>query len=180
MCLSKWNYFLRFGWLSKFARFRVKLGFIVGAVAFWLATPHLSSLAFGISIATVGEMLRVWAAGHLRKGQEVTRSGPYRFIRHPLYFGSSIIGVGFVVAAANLVVLAIVVGYLVLTLWAAIREEEMRLQLAFGEEYENYRQGTVRPSERKFSIERMINNGEHKTLLGFLVGSIILSMKAWI
>jgi len=180
MFLSKWNYLLRFGWLSEFTRFRVKLGFVVGAVAFWMATPNFSSLVFGISIATVGEALRVWAAGHLRKGQEVTSSGPYRLIRHPLYFGSSIIGIGVLVIAANLIVSAIVSGYLVLTLWAAAREEETRLRLVFGEEYENYRRGTVKLSKRKFSIERMINNGEHRTLLGFLIGSIVLGMKAWL
>ena len=28
-----------------------------------------------------GEALRLWAAGHLEKGKEVTRSGPYRWVR---------------------------------------------------------------------------------------------------
>ena len=41
-----------------------------------------------------GECLRLWAAGHLEKSKEVTRSGPYRHTRHPLYLGSSIIGIG--------------------------------------------------------------------------------------
>jgi protein-S-isoprenylcysteine O-methyltransferase Ste14 len=37
----------------------------------------------------------------------VTRSGPYAFVRHPLYLGSAIMGVGFVVAARSVIVGAI-------------------------------------------------------------------------
>ena len=33
----------------------------------------------GAVVALVGEALRIWAAGHLEKSREVTRSGPYRF-----------------------------------------------------------------------------------------------------
>ena len=77
--------------LARIARFRVSLGFMMAAVAFWHATPTWSSLALGGFIATVGEIVRVWAAGHIRKGQEVTTSGPYRFTRHPLYLGSFVI-----------------------------------------------------------------------------------------
>ena len=67
----------------------------------WLARPTSRSLAIGGAMALVGEALRIWAAGHLEKGREVTRSGPYRLTRHPLYLGSAIIGVGVAIAAAR-------------------------------------------------------------------------------
>src|SRR5260221_11909126 len=76
------------------ARSRVPLGFVFGAVVMWLAQPTFATLAAGGAIATLGELLRVWAAGHLEKGREVTRSGPYRLIRHPLYAGSAVNGAG--------------------------------------------------------------------------------------
>ena len=44
----------------------------------YLARPTPRSLAIGGAIALVGEMVRIWAAGHLEKGREVTQSGPYR------------------------------------------------------------------------------------------------------
>ena len=69
------------------ARWRVFLGFVFAAVVLWLATPTWRSLAIGAAIAVAGELLRLWAAGHLEKSKEVTRSGPYRFTRHPLYLG---------------------------------------------------------------------------------------------
>jgi protein-S-isoprenylcysteine O-methyltransferase Ste14 len=36
----------------------------------------------------VGVAIRIWGAGNLRKNQEITRTGVYRMVRHPLYVGS--------------------------------------------------------------------------------------------
>ena len=88
--------------VRRLARYRVRLGFIAAAAALWLAQPTTTSLAAGAAIALAGEGLRIWAAGHLEKGREVTASGPYRLSRHPLYLGSALIGAGFAVASASL------------------------------------------------------------------------------
>ena len=81
-------------------------------------------LAIGLVVALAGERVRLWAAGHIEKGREITRSGPYRFVRHPLYLGSAILGVGFAIAAQSVMVAAIVLAYLGVTLVAAMRTEE--------------------------------------------------------
>src|SRR4051812_41051856 len=84
------------------ARSRVPLGFVFGALVILLARPTARSLMTGGAIALVGEATRIWAAGHLEKGREVTRSGPYRLTRHPLYIGSAIMAAGVAIAAAQL------------------------------------------------------------------------------
>ncbi len=61
--------------LRRLARRRVALGFLAGAVAFVLAEPTSCSLVAGGAVALVGEAIRLWAAGHLDKGREVTMSG---------------------------------------------------------------------------------------------------------
>src|SRR5260221_12559252 len=104
------------------ARSRVPLGFVFGAVVVWLAQPTFATLAAGGAIATLGELLRVWAAGHLEKGREVTQSGPYRLIRHPLYTGSAVIGAGVAVASARWSAAALVALYLLPTIVAAISD----------------------------------------------------------
>ena len=78
----------------RIARLRVPLGYVLGAGALWLASPTPRSLAAGAAVGAIGEALRIWAAGHLEKGREVTSSGPYALTRHPLYAGSTIIGAG--------------------------------------------------------------------------------------
>ena len=109
---------------------------------------------FGAVVAIAGEAVRIWAAGHLEKGREVTMSGPYRLTRHPLYLGSTLIGIGLVVASANWWVTALVLGYLAVTLTAAIRTEEAHLTDKFGMAYPDYRGGRSAEGRRRFSIER--------------------------
>jgi hypothetical protein len=131
----------------------------------------------------LGEWLRIWAAGHLNKAREVTTSGPYRWFAHPLYVGSSIMGVGLALVADRVAVTAIIGLYLVMTLMAAVRSEEAFLRRAFGERYDRYRRGVdvVRgddAEERRFHMARVIANREHRALVGLVVAILLLALKA--
>jgi protein-S-isoprenylcysteine O-methyltransferase Ste14 len=159
------------------ARYRVALGFASAAVAFWLATPTPGSLAAGMSVALVGELVRLWASGHLEKGTEITSSGPYRFIRHPLYFGSALMGLGFIVAARHIAVAALVGAYLVLTLTAAMRAEEAVLDERFAGAYTAYRSGAAAPSARRFSLARVAANREYRAVAGLALGMAVLWLR---
>ena len=160
-------------------RFRVFLGFAFAGIALWLATPARESLLLGGAIMAAGECLRLWAAGHLEKSREVTRSGPYRVTRHPLYLGSSLIGIGFAVAARHLVVALIVVTYLVMTLTAAISSEEAHLREKFGDEYDAYAEKRAAPMERSFSWRRAVYNREHHAIAGLLAALSLLAYKVF-
>src|SRR5690242_11354128 len=149
------------------ARRRVALGAVMAIVALVLAHPTWDSWYAGLAVAAIGEGIRVWAAGHLEKSREVTTSGPYRFVRHPLYVGSSIMGAGVAIAANSLIVAILVVAYLAITLTAAIRTEEAHLTAKFGSEYPDYRNGKVTDT-RSFSFARAMRNREYRALTGFL------------
>ena len=114
--------------VRRLARLRVPLGFLFGALVLWLAAPTPRSLVLGAAIAALGEAMRIWAAGHLNKSREVTSSGPYRWFAHPLYVGSSIMGMGLAVASWSPIVAALVATYLGATLTAAIKSEEAFLR----------------------------------------------------
>jgi protein-S-isoprenylcysteine O-methyltransferase Ste14 len=162
--------------LRRIARLRVPLGFLFSGVALWLADPSIRTLQAGGAIAVLGEATRVWAAGHLEKGREVTTSGPYAFTRHPLYLGSTLIGIGLAVAAASVWVAAIVTLYLAVTLTAAIRTEEAHLTEKFGAAYPEYREGRAAGVRRRFSVERAMRNREYRAVLGVL---IVLALLWW-
>ena len=159
------------------ARWRVFLGFVFSAIVLWLATPTLRSLVIGGAIAMLGESIRLWAAGHLEKSKEVTSSGPYRYTRHPLYLGSSLIGIGMAVVANNAIVAVIVIAYLALTLTAAMRSEEAHLREKFGDAYDAYAQKRAVRVERTFSWQRAVYNREHHTIAGLVTGLLILAGK---
>ena len=161
-----------------FARYRVRLGFPVAAIALWLARPTPRSLLIGAAIAVAGEALRIWAAGHLEKGREVTMSGPYGFTRHPLYVGSAIIGIGLAVASAHALVAVITLLYLGVTLTSAIRSEERHLTDKFGGTYPAYREGRATGMSRPFSAARVVANREHRAVFGLAVALALLAWKA--
>ena len=160
------------------ARRRVPIGFAAGVAVLWLARPTPRSLAIGGLVAGLGELVRIWAAGHLEKGREVTMSGPYRLTRHPLYLGSTMIGVGLAAASASLVVAVLIGLYLTVTLGAAIATEEAHLTEKFGAAYPAYRQGRVAGVSRRFSAARAIRNREYRAVLGLLAVLALLSWKA--
>ena len=101
----------------------------------------------GVAITVSGEALRVAAVHHIgvisrtrsdRLGPLVT-SGPFAFVRNPLYIGNVLIWMGFAVTA-GLLGAAPVVGVLLLAEYHAIAKwEEGRLESRYGQEYATYR-----------------------------------------
>ena len=161
------------------ARWRVTLGYALAAAALWLAAPTPRSLAIGAAIGVLGEALRIWAAGHLEKGREVTITGPYAITRHPLYAGSALMGVGFAVAAHSVAVAVLVSLYLALTIAAAVRSEEAHLTEKFGESYPAYREGRAQAGPRRFSLPRAWRNREYRAVLGFAGVFLLLAVRLW-
>jgi protein-S-isoprenylcysteine O-methyltransferase Ste14 len=158
------------------ARRRVPLGFVTAVAALVLAQPTWATWRAGLLVALVGEAVRVWAAGHLEKGREVTASGPYRLVAHPLYVGSSIIALGVVVAVRSVPVAVLAFVYMVSTMAAAIRTEEAFLRERFGDAYDRYQSGST-PTERRFSVDRVMRNREDRAVTGLVVGFALLALK---
>jgi protein-S-isoprenylcysteine O-methyltransferase Ste14 len=159
------------------ARRRVPLGFGAAAIALILARPTWRTWLIGLAIALVGEGIRIWAAGHVEKSREVTRSGPYRWTRHPLYVGSSLLALGVIIAARHPVVTIVTTVYIVTTVTAAIRTEEAFLRAAFGDTYDRYRASMANPMTRRFSLERVRRNREHRAVWGLVAGFGLLALK---
>ncbi len=168
----------------KVARWRVPLGFATFIAAFVLATPTPRTFLIGAVIAVMGQTLRVWAAGHIEKGREVTRSGPYRHLRHPLYVGSLLMGAGFVIASASVWTAVLAVAYFTVTYVAAVRSEEATLDARFAGEYSAYREGRATaasaPSTRRFSVDRAFGmNKEWRSLAGLAGAFALMAMQTF-
>ena|SRR5579872_405460 len=167
---------------SFLARVRVTLGFFVGAIVFWLAQPTRDTIAIGATIAILGESLRIWAAGHLHKSREVSTSGPYSWVAHPLYLGSSVMGIGLAVASGRAITAALIATYLAVTLSAATKTEEAFLRRTFGASYDRYRRmdraAVSSASVRRFSVMQVVANREHHAVLGLAIAVLLLFLKA--
>jgi protein-S-isoprenylcysteine O-methyltransferase Ste14 len=168
--------------IAGLARMRVALGFVFGALVLILAHPSRASVAVGMTVAACGEAIRFWAAGHLQKSREVTVSGPYRWSAHPLYVGSSVMGLGLAIACASVPVAVLIAIYLATTLTAAISSEEAFLRRTFGEQYDLYRSGVAAKravgSKRRFSFAQAMANREYRAVIGLVVALLLLLLKA--
>jgi hypothetical protein len=164
-------------WLRRLSRWRVPLGFVAMVAALALARPTAASLAWGGGLAALGEAIRVWAAGHLEKSREVTRSGPYRFTRHPLYLGSTVMALGVAVASRHPAVWTIAALYVVVMIGSAIRSEERFLRAKFGPTYDDYVAGRLPHEARPFSVARVLRNREWRAVVGLLAAFALLAAR---
>ncbi|MBI4888187.1 MAG: isoprenylcysteine carboxylmethyltransferase family protein [Acidobacteria bacterium] len=159
------------------ARRRIPIGFLAAVLVLALAVPSWVTWTAGLLTACAGEAIRIWAAGHLEKGREVTRSGPYRFTGHPLYVGSTVIAGGVALAAQSALVAALIAVYMGLTIAAAVRTEEADLRRAFGSVYEDYLASRAAPMARRFSLARARRNREYRAVVGLVAGFALLALK---
>src|SRR4030065_2648957 len=80
--------------------------FIGGLLLVIFAKPNPPGIVIGIGLIALGEAIRAWAAGHLEENEVLTVTGPYAYVKNPLYIGSILITAGFCILADSIYLLA--------------------------------------------------------------------------
>lgn len=120
---------------------------------FWRFVPPTTAIqVLAVVIVVAGLLFSVWARLHLgrnwsgtvtlKRDHELIRSGPYRFVRHPIYTGLSLAILGTVLSLGEwrgLIALVLIVASFV----RKIAIEEDFLRGIFRDEYEHYRTETA-------------------------------------
>jgi protein-S-isoprenylcysteine O-methyltransferase Ste14 len=159
-------------------RHRRNIGIPLVIAALWLARYDARWLWLSIAFTTVGELIRIWAAGHLRKEQIITTGGPYRSIRNPLYLGSFLIAIGFCLVAGSIWVWLLVVAYFALCYLPVIHQEKSFLSAKFPDVYPDYAAAVpafyptwklYQKSSTQFSWQQVIRNKEYNAMIGILL-----------
>ena len=121
------------------ARLRVPGGFLLVIAFALLSHPTARSLAIGLPVSVLGLLLRAWAAGHLAKNMALAQTGPYAYVRNPLYLAvtATILGQALLIGQFGLVAYAAV--FIAITMAFVTFYEEPTLRRQFGEQYETYR-----------------------------------------
>lgn len=173
-------------------RWRVPLGFACAALFFVFARPRPVTLIVGAALALPGLALRAWATGHLRKNDALANTGPYAYTRNPLYLGSSLIGLGFTIAAGRWF-LGIIFAALFLGIYVPVmRVESATLARLFGESYQRYAQAVPMflprltryqdassRAEARFDAALYRRYREHRAAIGLAVAWALLALKAY-
>jgi len=105
----------------------------------------------GVALTSVGVAVAIWARyciGQywsarvtLKEGHRLIRSGPYAFVRHPIYTGMLLAAMGTALVIGEWRGVLAVVVILAAHSHKALREERL-MTAEFGEEYASYRRST--------------------------------------
>jgi len=168
-----------------------RIPLFIGAILLIVfARPHPTGILIGGLFIFLGEMIRLWAAGHLQKNEVLTVTGPYAYVKNPLYIGSIFITAGFCILADNIYLLA---AAFFMFCFHYIpykkRVEGDRLKKIFGDKYEDYDQAvpeylprsTPYPHEKvSWQFKCFIENSEEGILLIIIAGILlVLSRPFW-
>lgn len=120
-------------------RNRIILSIITGSIFLYLATPTRTAILTGVPFILLGETIRTWASGFIKKDRELAQGGPYALTRNPLYLGNFLIGVGFSLMANNPALLILFLTVFAVIYGFTIKNEERSLLNKFGDSYLAYK-----------------------------------------
>ena len=173
------------GWSKIARRIRVPLGFAFAFLYAWLARPSLLSVVIGTALVIPGLAIRALASGHVRKNEELTTSGPYAYTRNPLYLGSIILALGFVVASRSWWIAGVMAAMFLAIYIPVIKSEEDYLRGKFTN-FDEYARSVPRliprvtaPVSREvsFSKDLYLKHREYNALLGAVAVFLLLAGK---
>jgi len=152
-----------------------------------------ASLKAGIGYIIAGALIRLWSNGYAIKNDKLTTSGPYAFVRNPLYLGTFLIAIGFVIALrSNPPVLEWIAGgififALCFAYYRTINAEQGMLQQKFKDAYSDYckRVPAMIPclvpyskgEKWVFNLQRLINSKEHKPVFWIYILLVLFHIK---
>ena len=129
-----------FGFLARIIKSnRVILSFIIGGAFVYYSNPTLKSILIGVPFILMGEAIRTWASGFIKKAKEVAQEGPYALTRNPLYLGTFFIGLGFSLMTNNIITLILFLIIFAFVYTFTIKNEEIELTRIFGPAYLSYK-----------------------------------------
>jgi protein-S-isoprenylcysteine O-methyltransferase Ste14 len=174
-------------WLRKARRIPLFIGAFLLVI---FAEPTFAGILTGMILIFLGEGIRIWAAGHLQKNEVLTVTGPYAYVKNPLYIGSIFITTGFCIMADNIYLLAVAF-FMFCFHYIPYKKkvEGDRLKRRFGSQYEDYDEKVPEylPQRKRYSDQKgswqanhFIENSEEGILLLVLAGVfLVLSRPYW-
>ncbi len=117
----------------------------------WIGVVICIAMIFGITCVGIHLGRQVSGTLEIKEGHTLITSGPYKYIRHPMYLVYFIFNLGLFLICLNIILLVIILlGLIVVTSRMRVEEEMMIEQ--FGDEYRDYMERTGRlfpPLRRK-------------------------------
>ncbi len=164
--------------------------YLGAAILLLTADPTKPSFVVGLILVGLGETVRVWAAGYLRKNQVLITAGPYGYVKNPLYVGTMLITAGFCVMASSIYLLTLAFfGFIFYYIPYKKRVESTRLKSLFGKPFVEYdsqvddympRLRRYEKAEGEWRFENLIENSEEGIVALVGMGVLLIALRFWI
>ena len=149
-----------------------------------LANVYDAKSMLGLGLILAGLGLRSWAAGILRKGSQLTTTGPYSVIRNPLYVGSFMMMLGFCALIDDAENIWFILGPFVVLYVLRVLHEERSLSERFGEQWHKYVRSVPRFFPRwlptqgfaHWNLDQWLGNREYRAVSAVLLGLVAVEM----
>jgi len=161
-----------------------------GLFVLFFCAPSDFSFYIGICFIALGLSLRVWANGYVIKTNKLTTSGPYAFLRHPLYLGTMLLALGFSIMLNTYYAGAIFIIVMAMVYYRTIKNEERALIERYKDAYLDYKRNVpviipgffpYKKGEKwGFSFSRVIENHEYKLFIWVINIAIIFRLKQYL
>jgi protein-S-isoprenylcysteine O-methyltransferase Ste14 len=118
----------------------LKLRLPAGILAFALLVTQLEPAWFfpGLIVSVLGQMLQMWCMSTIKTQKKLTVTGPYMFVRNPMYIGRFFLVFGILMMTGKLWLLALLAVVYYFYMVNRVRREEKVLAELFGEDYAAY------------------------------------------
>jgi protein-S-isoprenylcysteine O-methyltransferase Ste14 len=124
-------------------RFRQFVGITFVALVSLLGEPKgMVLFSVGAFFVFLGTATRLWSSGHIMKNKALATTGPYGYVRHPLYVGNITLGFGFALASGLWWSFLLFFAILMVFYPPAIQREDEKLHRRFKQEWEQWRERT--------------------------------------
>jgi protein-S-isoprenylcysteine O-methyltransferase Ste14 len=130
----------------------------------WSSRVDVALQGVGLGLWAAGMIVVVWAAralgGYMSQDgvterHELVASGPYRYVRHPVYGSFTAVAAGLGLVFRSYLLVGVAAGWLAASLWWAAAEEALLSSAdGLGEAYRSYRERTGRFLPRLSQVRR--------------------------
>ena len=186
-------------WLKK-PTWRLALCYLGILVLIYFSRPTPLSIALGLIPIVAGQALRVWAAGHLVKNKRLTTTGPYAYVKNPLYLGAITIVIGFCIVGMPpwsltftwrdprfVLYLVFLLAFFAYYMPRKMKIEGDRLRAIYGDDYTRYEESVpdmlpmlfpYRSGDTtRWTWAQTVDNSEHATIMSLGIGLALIFVR---
>ncbi len=141
-------------------------------------SPWITCLLGG-SVFAIGVFVRIWSQTHLhyrlRLKKDLTTTGPYQYIRNPIYIGNILVLVGIVMMSELIWFIPIMLIWSIVIYNLVIRHEEYHLVNKYKESYITYLNTVPRWIPRLSTLKNKVSSN-NSPARSFLLPSIVAEL----